>query len=523
MKRTENQSEASSGILSGHPGKTFRFKHFLYQNISCKSLSQAGTISRGLLIILLIFLISSCKKNDYVPLEVGTGVVDITPPVGFPRYGYPPVSSTGVKDPLLAKAIVFKQGDITGALLVCHLLGIPRDLSRIVREKVSQKTGIPFQNISISATHSHTSPGITLNFREYADRESSGKLTDEDKESYFSFLIEGMTKAVANANDNRKEVEFISGKGYAPGLSFNRRYLMTDGRVRFNPGRLNPQIVKPAGPVDPEVNFVLFSTPGNDSFSESLTVFASHYVRGGTEFSADYPFYLQKRYNELFGESHVSLFAPGACGNVNIVDVFGKPEDPEIKVKQVGYRLADAVKSAIPQGKKGIPELEIVNKIIYLPIQDFTSEELEWSVNNSEPLYPERDFLVQRRRLKISVWGVQPPLKELRNHEAVPPAVSGEPWLIPVEIHVFKLDEQTAIVTMPGELFTELGIDLKKRSPFTNTMLIELANADIAYIPTLEGFKEGDYEAVNSRLVPGSGEKMIDEALQILEDLRYQE
>ncbi|MDD4107678.1 MAG: hypothetical protein PHH93_03050, partial [Prolixibacteraceae bacterium] len=205
---------------------------------------------------------------------------------------------------------------------------------------------------------------------------------------------------------------------------------------------------------------------------------------------------------------------------VNTVNVFGQPEDPGVKVQQVGYQLAEAVKSAITEGKRGAPDLEIVNKIIYLPIQDYTREELEWSKEKDEPIYPERSFLTQRRRLKISVWGVQPPLEQLRNHEAVVPAVSGEPWRIPVEIHVFKLDEQTAIVTMPGELFTEFGIDLKKRSPFANTMLIELANADIAYIPTIRGFKEGDYEAVNSRLVPGSGEKMIDTAIQILEELK---
>ncbi|MDD4756085.1 MAG: hypothetical protein PHG29_08390, partial [Prolixibacteraceae bacterium] len=112
------------------------------------------------------------------------------------------------------------------------------------------------------------------------------------------------------------------------------------------------------------------------------------------------------------------------------------------------------------------------------------------------------------------------PLEKLRMYEAVAPAVSGEPWRLPIEIHVFKIDSQTAIVTMPGELFTEFGIDIKKRSPFANTMLIELANIDIAYIPTIKGFQEGDYEAINSRLVPGSGEKMVEEALEILEELK---
>lgn len=475
---------------------------------------------------IVIALLSSCNntnsfdKTNADPLEVGVAMVDITPPVGFPLYGYPPKPSTGIKDPLYAKAIVFKQGETRGALVVCNLLGIPRDLSRIVRERAFKETGIPFQNMSISATHTHTSPGITESFKEYALRESAGKLTEEDKNSYFTNLINGITKAIILANNQIVEVEIISGKGQAPGISFNRRYLMTDGRVRFNPGRNNPNIVGPAGPVDPDVSFVLFRPPGQNNYSSSLTVFSSHYVRGGTEFSSDYPYFMQQRFNELFGNQHLSVFGLGPCGNVNSVNIFGPATDAEIRVKEFGYTLADAVNNSLHKEVNGVPSLEIVSKIIYLPIQDYTKEELEWSREEGEQLYNERSFLNHRRRLKISVWGVQPPLEKLRMYEAVAPAVSGEPWRIPVEIHVFKLDQKTAIVTMPGELFTEFGIDIKKRSPFANTMLIELANADIAYIPTIQGFKEGDYEAINSRLVPGSGEKMVDSAIEILNYLK---
>lgn len=479
-------------------------------------------------IFLIVFsLLTSCKYKinpenvDYVPFEVGTAMVDITPHIGFPRYGYPPVMSTGILDSLYAKAIVFKQGETRGALVVCNLLAIPRDLSRIVRKRASSVTGIPFENISVSATHTHTSPGITEAFKEYAIRESAGKLTEEDKEGYFSKLIDGVTDAVIRASKSTREVEIVSGTGVAPGISFNRRYLMTDGRVRFNPGRNNPDIVKPVGPVDPVVSFVLFHPPGQERYLSSLTVFSSHYVRDGTAFSSDYPYFLQERLNELLGDHHLSVFGLGACGDVNTVDPFRPNQDANSKVKEFGYTLADAVSRAIPQANKGKGSLRIVSKTLYLPMQDYTEEELEWSRQEGrEPLYNERSFLSHRRRLKLSIWGVQPSLEKLRMYEAVAPTVSGEPWLLPVEIQVFKLNSQTAIVTMPGELFTEFGIDIKKRSPFPNTMLIELGNTDIAYIPTIQGFKEGDYEALNSRLIPGSGEKMIEAALEMLEDLK---
>lgn len=486
--------------------------------------SSMRKIHRTLVSFILITLvfITGCNKTETSPLELGVGIADITPPVGYWRYGYPPVKSTGIKDPLYAKALVFKQGDEQGALLICNLLGIPRDLSRVVRENVSKETGIPFQNITVSATHTHTSPAITEEFQKFIDNETTGELGDSDSDevSYFRDLISGMTKAVTDAYENRKAVKMISGIGQIPGISFNRRYLMTDGKVRFNPGRLNPKIVAPAGPVDPDLHFVLFQPEDHPTFNVSLTVFASHYVRGGTEFSSDYPYFLEESLKEEFGENFVSVFGLGPCGNVNTVNVEDSMvENADIKVEKMGKTLGEVVRNAYKGKKMSTPDFKVLSNVIYLPLQDYSREELLWSKEGGAPLYPESSFLEQRRKLKISVWGVQPPLEQLRLREAIPPSVFGDPWRLPVEIHVFKLDKQTAIVTMPGELFTEFGIELKKISPFENTMLIELANADIAYVPTIQAFNEGSYETINSRLAPGSGEKMVEEALIMLHQL----
>lgn len=474
----------------------------------------------GQLFLILTIGVIGCKKNEPPPFELGVGVADITPPVGYWRYGYPPVKSTGIKDPLYAKALVFKQGDEQGALLICNLLGIPRDLSRVVREYISKEAGIPFQNITVSATHTHTSPAITEEFQKFIDNEANGILVDSNEISYFRYLINGMTKAVMDAYENRKAVKIISGIGQAPGLSFNRRYLMTDGKVRFNPGHLNPKTVLPAGPVDPNVHFVLFTLGDCLSFNTSLTVFASHYVRGGTEFSSDYSYYLEENLKNAFGENFVSVFGLGSCGNINTVNLKDSTvEKADRKVEETGNRLAEVVKNTYKKKKVSTPDFKVLSNVIYLPLQDYSREELLWSKEGGASLYPESTFLEQRRKLKISVWGVQPPLEQLRLKEAIPPSFYGDTWKLPVEIHVFKLDKQTAIVTMPGELFVEFGIELKKLSPFENTMLIELANADIAYVPTIQAFQEGGYETVNSRLAPGSGERMVEEALIMLHQL----
>ena len=77
----------------------------------------------------------------------------------------------------------------------------------------------------------------------------------------------------------------------------------------------------------------------------------------------------------------------------------------------------------------------------------------------------------------------------------------------------------TAIVLLPGEVFVELGIAIKRRSPFANTIVIELANENCAYVPTKEAFTQGAYEVANSRIAAGGGERLVEEAVALLKEL----
>lgn len=457
---------------------------------------------------IIVFVACSCGEEKRDPFHAGTAIAEITPPTGYP--GYRGIS-TGVQTPLYAKALVFRQGNIRAAILVCDLLSIPRDLSRIVREQASDATGISFQHISISATHTHTGPDIRTAVEDYADREASGTLSAEDREGYIHVLIQSMVRALAEADRNLKRIEMVAGTGKAEGISFNRRFLMTSGKVRFNPSYMDPEMLHPVGPVDPDVHFLMIRPEGSEEYSASLTVFANHLdTHGGTEFHADYPWYLERGLKEVFGEQLISLFGTGTCGNLNHCDRTAPRPDGKL-TESIGRTLADKVSTAVPSGRKLHPNLRVASRVLYLPLQDYTEQEYAWAMDpDAGPLYPEREFLTRVRKNKIRS------LERLRRREAVPPVVTGDPWRLPVEIQVIGLDNNTAIVAMPGEIFVELGLELKRQSPFANTMVIELANSDILYVPTKEAFSEGGYEALNSRLAPGSGEKMIKEALSML-------
>ena len=73
---------------------------------------------------------------------------------------------------------------------------------------------------------------------------------------------------------------------------------------------------------------------------------------------------------------------------------------------------------------------------------------------------------------------------------------------------------------LPGEIFVELGLAIKAASPFRYTLIAELANGSIGYIPNREAYPQGNYEVVSARGEAGSGEKLVDAALNLLRNLK---
>jgi len=90
---------------------------------------------------------------------------------------------------------------------------------------------------------------------------------------------------------------------------------------------------------------------------------------------------------------------------------------------------------------------------------------------------------------------------------------------LPLEVQVFRLSKDVALVGLPGEVFVDLGLAIKKASPFATTLVVELCQDAPGYIPTTKAFKEGSYETVNSRVAPGGGEMMAEAAVRLLKEL----
>src|SRR5689334_10513099 len=116
--------------------------------------------------IFLFFIPESVHAAE--SLQAGIAFVDITPPVPFRMSGYfYERLSTGTKDPLFARAIVFKQGKETAAFVFCDVVGVPSEIATPARHKASELSGIPFDHVAVTGTHTHTGPLYFMSLHDY--------------------------------------------------------------------------------------------------------------------------------------------------------------------------------------------------------------------------------------------------------------------------------------------------------------------------------------------------------------------
>ena len=438
-------------------------------------------------------------------LTVGAAAADVTPPPGCPMAGYYSVrGAEGTHDPLFAKAVVLEKGGMKAALVSLDLISTTRGLVEETRKLVEKETGIPGKHVMISATHSHTGP-VLWDGSPRADVLSGGSQIAKD---YMKELPAKIAAAVKKADAARKPAKASFAAGKEEGLAFNRRFHMEDGTVGWNPGKKNPKIVRPAGPTDPSVPVVLFETLDKQPKPLATYVnFAMHLdTVGGMYYSADYPFTLARSLAAVTGDDAVTLFTTGTCGDINHINVGSdKPQKGHAEAARIGTRLAAEVLRTFDKlAPAADGPLRVSSGMVELPLPPVSADE------------------VAAAKLVIAdvQAGKKPAPKFLDQVQAFKAldvsARLGKP--LAVEVQVISLGDDLAWVSLPGEIFVDLGLQIKRGSPFKQTMIAELANGSIGYVPTRVAYAEGNYEVVSARCATGSGEKLVDEALKQLRE-----
>jgi hypothetical protein len=254
---------------------------------------------------------------------------------------------------------------------------------------------------------------------------------------------------------------------------------MIDGTVGWNPGKLNPRILKPAGPIDPDVAIVYFES--DDKEHVPLATYVNYSVHldnvGGTEFSADLPATVSELLGRFKGPDMVTLYAAGCCGDVNHIDVnWAAPQGGHANAARMGVILAGEILRAWP-GLKANPSggLRVRTARVRLPLPEITAEDVS-----------------SARAVVARLEGKTEPVPFLEQVEAFKvldvEARKGEPN--EVEVQVVALGDRYAWVSLPGEIFVELGLAIKQDSPFEHTIVAELANGIIGYIPSRRAYAQ---------------------------------
>jgi hypothetical protein len=469
---------------------------------------------------LLLILVPSLPAADTpkAPLLAGAATANITPELGSPIVGgFLPFPSTHVHDELHARCLVLDDGTTKLALIVCDLLGVHRSLSLEARKLIETETGIPSTHILISGTHTHSATNAhSTDPRAY--------LSDMELTPYQRFVARRIADGVRRAHNLLRPAEIAFGTVEAPEHVHNRRWHMKDGtappnpfgkidKVKMNPPSGSPNLIEPAGPIDPTVSFIALREP-NGRLISLYSAYSLHYVGGvgSGHISADYYGMYCEALKNLIPNStedppFVALMANGTSGDINNID-FKNPRKSQpayTQMRHVANDVAAKVHSALAN--------------------------LTWTT--SAPLaarYRELDIQWRTIDPELLAWA--------KETEATAPRIQGKANLplayatriqslatpspeTKLPVQVLRIGD-ILIGTSPCETFAETGLEFKQRSPFKKAFMVELAHGYYGYMPTPRHFELGGYETWpgTNNLEPNAAPKLLSALLDMATELK---
>ncbi len=292
-----------------------------------------------------VLLVASLFHPVCAEFEAGVATIDITAPVGTPlagygdRWGRP---STGIHDPVYARALYLSDGETPVVMVTSDLIGIFKDFRDRVLAHLPDDLGVPHQNILLSATHTHSSQGAMINV--LVAKIATGRYDEE--------VLEETAKRFAGVIQSAVEAKRPARFGYGSG---------EDARLSSNRAR-------DGGPTDPVITVIRIDNDNGEPFA-ILTDFTAHPTVLSDRnmlFSADYPGYFVDHVQELYGGSVVAMFANGAEGDQGPgnpdgnsgfarAESIGKLLAEDVKKTAGGIKTADRVKLRVGYSEPQLP------------------------------------------------------------------------------------------------------------------------------------------------------------------------
>jgi len=482
--------------------------------------------------ILFVALAMAAAVASAGEFRAGFSRVDITPPLGsfMPGY-YIDRRAKSVLDPLQINCVAFSDGTTTAIVQQYDTEALSNGFADKVREAIAKATGVNRDAVLVHASHTHDGGYLAMD----ADHGKIGadgvpsNATDVDV-TYGKIVITRAADAAVAAIRDLKPAKMSIGRSVAKRISFGRRYLMKDGSVKTNPGTNNPDIVKPVGTADDTVQVLRIDRTGGKAIC--VINFQTHPdVVGGETLTSDWPGLTRAVFEAATMGEAECLVLNGTQGDVNHCNV--QPRPGEMNGLKRDF---DAVDRGYAHAKHMANVIAGAALSVWLKCEAVESGVIRYATAEIKvPAQKAKDSDEKNLAWANKVWAL---------HEAGKDAEISK-WLGCYEMELTtevaragriramaKHDDfhlipvwglamgDVAFGAFPGEPFNDIGVLIRKASPFKLTMLSCLTNGSRGYFPFSDSYKQGGYESASSPFGPSVADDLIAGETALLKSLK---
>ncbi len=439
--------------------------------------------------------------------EFGFAQCDITPSIGMPLCGYfNPRPNKGAFDRLSVKAAVFRTGEEVAAVVSYDLCLLDAGFLRDLDAKLAGMDSPLANKVLYCATHTHTGP-------------YSGKIFDDEADpAYMEFLEQQSLTAISRAFASLAPAELYAAETECTTLAFNRRYIMKGGKTCTNPGKFNPDIVRPEGGIDPKI--ILLEVRQFDRPALLIANISNHTdTIGGDIVSADWPGRMEKAIQQELGFDLPVMTIIAPQGNINHFNVNTPGSQTGYdEACRIGKAYAAVILSSLYQLKKlentaivtGTCEFEA--PYLQLTDEEYAEAKRVYEENKDAVMEEGRDFTsediakgvpaVKKLFAEMAIGCRENPITDQRIERQL----------------MIAFGEEVALISLPCEPFIELGEGIRSGSKYPLTVLAALGMGEIGYVGMPQHYGNGGYETSPARTLADRtvGQTIVKNALKLL-------
>jgi len=420
------------------------------------------------ILVLGMGLVPSSESHAGSPLRVGAAKINITPSAAIPLAGFYVRQGPfkGVHDNLYARAVVFESEGVEAVIITVDICELSEHFWNDVTDRIAKKHPIPKDHILLNSSHTHGGPAL---YEPPDPRVPSASWLEENpyenlQKQYTEELKKKIVEVISEARNKFVPARIGFGSG-SSSIGINRRALTVQGDVWLG--------VNPDGPTDPEVPVVRIDSEDG----KTLAVIFNYGCHGTSmiseQLTGDWCGLTSQYIENKWGDGVIAPFLSGAAGDVNPIYEEKKEFDArtggaDVLAMMMGEEVIRVAKGITPQVTGPVQASQHVASVPgkrYLGLLGFDPKYDELALDTS----PVPDTKIRMSALKVG---------------------------------------KVVFAGSSGEIFSEIGMDFKEKSPYQWTLFMGLCNGYSSYILSDREISRGGYE-YNASIVKSGGQTAV--------------